>query len=82
MDLDGGDTSTEQQHEPVAMLGEQRARVLGKRRDDVLDSGVFVDSIGIVEGDVDAVTADEPDPQHDVRHGRRIDRMPELTSAR
>jgi hypothetical protein len=60
------------------VFGTQRARVVGKRRDDVLEELVFVDDVRFVVRDVHSVAADEPYAQHRSRHvveTRRVARL-------
>ena len=54
-DLNGGDASAVKHDEPITVSTSQRARILGKCRDDVFNELVFVGDVGFVVRDIHAV---------------------------
>lgn len=50
------------------MSAAEHPGIVGKRCDDVLDDLVLTGGAGLVVGDIQLVTADEPDAQHDACH--------------
>ena len=67
--LNGGDAPAEQHDEPVTVAGANQAGVVGKRRDDMLGDLVRVGRAGFLVPDVQVIAPDEPDAQHNSRHG-------------
>jgi hypothetical protein len=52
------------------MLASEHTGILGKRRNDVLDELIFGVRVGLVIGDIHAITGREPDSQHNLRHSQ------------
>jgi hypothetical protein len=67
-DLHGCDTPRVQHHESFAVSTPQHPGGLGQRGDDTVDRLSFATRIAILVGDVNVVTADEPDTKHDRFH--------------
>jgi hypothetical protein len=66
--LDRGDTSPVQHHQPLTMPASENAGILSKCRDDVLNDLRLNVHLGLVRN-VHVITAGKPDPQHNLRHG-------------
>ena len=67
-DLHSGDTPRIQHYESFAVSTPQHPGGLGQRGDDMVDSLSFATRIAILVGDINVVTADEPDTKHDRFH--------------
>ena len=67
-DLHGGDTPRIQHHESLAVSTPQHPGRLGQRGDHVVDDLAFAARTTILERDINAVTADEPDTKHNAFH--------------
>ena len=67
-DLHGCDTPRIQHHESLAVSTAQNPGGLGQRGDDMVDGLSFATRIAILVGDINVVTADEPDTKHDRFH--------------
>src|ERR1700761_3013194 len=66
--LKGGDAPAEEHDEPVAVPAAQGAVTVCEERDDMVHGLVFR-AVGLVVSDVQVLTADKADAQHDLRHG-------------
>jgi hypothetical protein len=67
--LDGCHAPAEQHDEPVTVMSANQAGVLGQGRNDMLGDLVRIGRARLVVPDVQVISADEPDAQHDFSHG-------------
>ena len=71
-DLHGGDSARVQDEKPVAMSAPKHAAIAREGGDSVLDNFVIIGRRGLLIGDIEVVTARQPDPQHNARHLRSL----------
>jgi hypothetical protein len=67
-DFDGGNPPCVQHQQSIAMSAAKQAGVLRQRSDDAINELGFVARFRLLVGDIEAVTADEADPKHNVCH--------------
>jgi catechol 2,3-dioxygenase-like lactoylglutathione lyase family enzyme len=68
--FDGGNAPAVQRDEATTVPGAKHAGILRQDGDGMVDDLVSADRVGLVIGDVDVVTTDEPDAQDNSSHGR------------
>ena len=71
-DLHGGDSARVQDEKPVAVSAPKHAAIAREGGDSVLDNFVIIGRSGLLIGDIEVVTARQPDPQHNARHLRSL----------